>query len=606
MSGTDPAGVGSAEPGARKLIAVVYADMVGYSRLISQDDAGTMHRLRRLRKALIDPVVREHGGSVVQTGGDSLLVAFDSLDGAVRCAVKVQQQIPLHDGDQPPDRRIRFRIGINIGDVILDGTNLHGDGVNVAARLEKLSPIGGICVSRSVRDHVHGRLELHFESIGPLMLKNIDRPVEAFTLRLDPEAETGPVVKKGISGDELKPSLTLPDKPSIAVLAFTNLSGDAEQEYFSDGVADDIVTELSRNHSLFVISRNSSFTYKGRAVDVKQVARELGVRYVVEGSVRTGGDRVRVNAQLVDAETGNHLWAERYDRGRTEVFTVQDEITIAVARAIGPAVAGAEQRRALRKPPGSLGAWEAYQRGMWHSTRDKLEDFPRAREFFNRALELDPTLAAAHTGLASLYGREGRPLASRPLAEALTLAADEERKAIELDPTDADAHAGLALTLGSTGDHAGACDHVERARSINPNCALAHLVSGWLLVFAGRTAEGRDAIQFGTRLDPSRITDLWVRTVVALSHYLDGDYDKTVAIAKAMVSDRPDVSSAYRWMAAALGQLGRGDEARDALRNAIAIAPDAFDLHVRSRVPWMRQIDYDHLLDGIRKAGWHG
>ena len=300
-------------PDRRKLIAVVYADMVGYSRLIGLDDVGTLERLRTLRRNLIDPAIESHDGRIVQTGGDSLLIVFDSIDGAVGCAVKVQEQVPIHDGDQPPDRAVRFRVGINIGDAIADGTDLHGDAVNVAARLQAECPPGGICVSRSVRDHVHGRLDLTFEELGPLSLKNIARPVEAFLIRLDaiasfPKSVEQPLVR----GDH--GALPLPDRPSIAVLAFTNMSRDPGQEDFSDGITEDIITELSRIRWLFVIARNSSFTYRGRAVDIKQVARELGVRYVLEGSVRRSDNRVRISAQLIDAQIGNHIWAERYDR----------------------------------------------------------------------------------------------------------------------------------------------------------------------------------------------------------------------------------------------------------------------------------------------------
>src|SRR6516164_3647643 len=315
--------------GGRKLITVVHADMVGYSRLIGLDDIGTLERLRALRSTLIDPAINERGGRIVQTAGDSLLIVFDSIDGAVRCAIKVQQQIPVHDGDQPPERRIRFRVGINIGDVIIDGTDLHGDGVNVAARLQAECPPGGICVSRAVRDHVQDRLGLTFEELGALSLKNIARPIDVFVLRLDQDRTSWDGPLTGAATVVIPPL----DKPSIAVLPFANMSSDPEHEYFSDGVADDIITELSRSRSLFVTARNSSFTYKGNAVDVKKVAHELGVRYVVEGSVRRSGDRIRVSAQLVDAETGNHIWAERYDRNLADVFAVQDEITAAVALA---------------------------------------------------------------------------------------------------------------------------------------------------------------------------------------------------------------------------------------------------------------------------------
>ncbi len=319
--------------------------MVGYSRLIELDDAGTLERLRTLRRNLIDPAIDEHGGKVVQTGGDSLLIVFDSIDGAVQCAVKVQRQIPVHDGDQSPDRAIRFRVGINIGDAIADGTDLHGDAVNVVARLQAECPPGDICVTRAVRDHVRGRIDLVFEELGALNLKNIAYPVEAFVLSLKATATIPKSVEWSVAGNT-REALPLPGKPSIAVLAFTNMSGDVEQEYFSDGVADDIITELSRDHSLFVIARNSSFTYKG-AVDIRRVGSELGVRYVVQGSVRRDIGRVRISAQLIDATTGGHVWAERYDRAVDHVFAVQDEIAEAVATAIRPAVGNAERRRVL-------------------------------------------------------------------------------------------------------------------------------------------------------------------------------------------------------------------------------------------------------------------
>ena len=290
----------------RKLVAVLYADMVGYSRLIGLDDAGTLGRLRTLRREVIDPAISEHSGRIVQTGGDSLLIVFDSIDGAVRCAVKVQQQILIHDCDQLPERSIRFRIGINLGDAIADGTDLHGDAVNVVARLQAECPPGGICVSRSVRDHVHGRLHLAFEELGSLNLKNISRPVEAFVVRLDATQNMATSVKRPPVHNTSE-ALPLPDKPSIAVLAFTNMSGDPEQEYFSDGMVEEIITALSRVRWLFVIARNSSFIYKAQAVDVQRVGRELGVRYVLEGSVRKGGNLVRITAQLIDALSGAHL-----------------------------------------------------------------------------------------------------------------------------------------------------------------------------------------------------------------------------------------------------------------------------------------------------------
>jgi adenylate cyclase len=324
MSGRNASDLIGRSPGGRKLIAVVYADVVGYSRLIGMDDLGTLERLRTLRSALIDPLIEEHGGRIVQTGGDSLLIVFDSIDGAVRCAVRVQEQVPIHDGDQPADRAIRFRVGINLGDAIADGTDLHGDAVNVAARLQAESPPGGICVTRAVHDHVRGRLGLGFEELGALNLKNIARPVEAFVLKPAESAATPSSVERCLIHDTAEP-LPLPEKPSIAVLAFTNMSGDPEQEYFADGVVEEIITALSRIRWLFVIARNSSFTYKGRAIDIKQVGRELGVRYILEGSVRKGGGRIRITGQLVDSLTGAHLWADRFDGSLEDVFELQGQ-----------------------------------------------------------------------------------------------------------------------------------------------------------------------------------------------------------------------------------------------------------------------------------------
>ena len=396
------------------------------------------------------------------------------------------------------------------------------------------------------------------------------------------------------------------DRPSIAVLAFTNMSGDPEQEYFSDGIADDIITELSRMRGLFVIARNTSFTYKGDAIDVKQVGRELGVRYVLEGSVRRGGQRVRVIAQLIDAETGSHVWAERYDFDLADVFVVQDEITFAVTRAIGPAVADAEQRRVLRKPPESLGAWEAYQRGLWHLSQMRVEDATLARSYFNRALELDPTLAAAHTGLSRLYLTESGLFAKRPLEESVQLAGEEARKAVEIDPTDAEALADQAFAVGMAGDFNRGFEYIERALSINPNCVRAYRVKGWLLLNSGNPKEGREAFLFAIRIDPRSALDVTVRSHIANSYYKERDYENAVAAARRLVGDRPDHPWAYRWLAAALGQLGRSDEARVALDKAVAIAPDVFRLFVAQRLPWTRQVDYDDMLDGLRKAGWQG
>ena len=389
--------------GGRRLIAIVYADMAGYSRLIGLDDAGTLSRLSTLRDALIDPAISEHGGRLVQTGGDSLLVAFDSIDGAVRCALKVQQQVPVYDGDQPPDRRIRFRIGINIGDVIPEGTNLHGDGVNIAARLETASPVGGICVSRTVRDHVHGRLNLAFEPIGTLSLKNIARPVEAFVLRLDPSAGTSEVPPPAVTSTPPDVGLSNAPRLSLVVLPFDNLGGSGVEDYIVDGITEDLTTDLSRLPDFLVIARNSAFTYKGKPIDVKRVGEELGVRYAVEGSVRRAGAGLRINTQLVSTETGAHLWADRFDVARDRIGDGVDDILRRIVSALDARLIDVESARGARERPNNPDAADILLRAR------SLNNLPPNPELhaqlvtlYERAVELDPSSATALAGLAEV------------------------------------------------------------------------------------------------------------------------------------------------------------------------------------------------------------
>src|SRR5215472_16758175 len=359
----------------RRLAAILAADVVGYSRLMGADEEGTLKRLKALRHEFLDPKIAERRGRLVKTTGDGLLVEFGSVVDALRCAVEVQCEMTGRNTGVPPNNRIEFRIGIEVGDIF-------GDGVNVAARLEGLAEPGGICVSARVQEDAAGKVDMAFEDIGEQQLKNIARLVRVYRVR-------GHAVPTHEPPPALSQPLPLPDKPSIAALPFSNMSSDPEQEFFADGIAEDVITALSHYPSLFVIARNSCFTYKGRALDVKQVGRELGVRYVLEGSLRKSGDRIRVTAQLVEAETGKHVWAERYDRGLADIFALQDEITQAVTIAIAPAIADAELRRAMRKQPGSLDAWAAYQRGLWHLHKFRSNDNARAQKFFQQAINID-------------------------------------------------------------------------------------------------------------------------------------------------------------------------------------------------------------------------
>jgi adenylate cyclase len=400
--------------------------------------------------------------------------------------------------------------------------------------------------------------------------------------------------------------LPLPDKPSIAVLPFANLSGDPEQEYFSEGLAVDIITALSRSRSLFVIARNSSFTYRGQVTDVKQIRRELAVRYVVEGSVRRAAGRIRVNAQLIDAETGSHMWAERYDRALEDVFAVQDEITEALTTAINPAIADAELRRALRKPPENLGAWEAYQRGLWHASKATATDIERALEFFSISTKLDTTFASPHAMLAYFYGWGFARSGIRRMREIIKVAGEHARRAVQRDANDPTALAALSWLSKCDGDIDGALELVERAILAAPSDAVAWIAKARVLQFSGRAREALVLYQTALRLSPIGPTNWIILGGLMISHYFERDYSATVGLARRTIRDYPELVSSYRWLAAALGQLGRHHEAFDALQRAIEVSPVSFKSYVRSRLPWFRPEDHKHMLDGLRRAGWQG
>jgi adenylate cyclase len=569
----------------RRLAGILAADVVGYSAMVGTDEPGTLARVRSLRGEVVEPVAATHGGRLFKTTGDGFLIAFASAVQALRCAIAIQERLRSE-----PDG-LRLRIGVHQGEVVAEGDDLLGDGVIIAARLEPLAEPGGICISARVREDAAGKMVLEVNDLGTPELKGIAGKVQVFRVRL---------------GMPERPALLLPDRPSVAVLAFTNMSGDLEQEYFSDGIADDIITELSRSRALFVIARNSSFTYKGRAVDVKQVARELGVRYVIEGSVRRSGGRARVTAQLIDAETGNHVWAERYDRDVNEVFAVQDEITAAVVAAIQPAIADAELQRTMRKAPENLGAWEAYQRGLWHMRKAGPLDSEQAQTFFQRAMSLDASFAPACAAMASTYLLQGAIYATRPLQDALGLASYWARRAIEIDANDAEAHAALAWSTSGTGDLAAAWEHLSLALASNPNSAWANCIKGGLLAYGGRQSEGRQALLIALRLSPRDPLEAFSLGLLAAAYYFEHDYARALEAARRAVSRYPALPMGHRFLAVTLGQLGRADEARGALQRAVEVSPQYFELYARRRMPWWRAEDHEHVLDGLRKAGWQG
>jgi len=479
----------------RRLAAILAADVVGYSRLVRADEEATLAALKGIRKDIIDPKIANHHGRIVKLMGDGMLAEFGSAVDAVRNAVEVQRAVAEHQSDLPDDRRIQFRVGINLGDVVIDGDDIQGDGVNVAARLEALADPGGVCISGAVHEQVRDRIDVPFEDLGEQEVKNIDRPVRVWRWTSDTSAtSSGPAAT-----DKL---LRLPDKPSIAVLPFEDLSADKDQEYFADGIAEDIITALSRNRGVFVIARNSSFTYKGAAVDVKRVGQELGVRYVLEGSVRKAGSRVRITAQLIDAATGNHVWAERYDRELEDIFAVQDEITQNIVATIGPELASAEMQRARRKDPSSLDAWDCTIRAMWHFARATHGDMEEARRFALRAIEMDPGTAPAFGILAFTHLRGVVNGWSKTPSQSIQEAYEAARKAVALDGRDANAHWALGTANLFRRRFEDAFSSYETAIDLDPNNAAAHGGLGSALAYAGRT-EPKFSIAIENRLPPT-------------------------------------------------------------------------------------------------------
>jgi adenylate cyclase len=523
--------------------------------------------------------------------GDGLLVEFASVVDALCCATEMQAGMAERNATVPADKRIEFRIGLNVGDIVVEDGDIFGDGVNVAARLEALAEPGGICVSARVQEDAAGKLDLAFEDLGDQALKNIARPIRVFRVgaeRVSPSSEP-------------PSALPLPDKPSVAVLPFANMSADPEQEFFADGIAEDVITALSRYPSLFVIARNSSFTYKGRAVDVKVVGRELGVRYVLEGSLRKAADRIRITAQLVEGVAGSHVWAERYDRDLADIFAVQDEIAEAVTVAIAPAIADAERQRAIRRPPQSLDAWTAYQRGLWHLSKFTADDNAVSQKFFQQAIDLDPNFCGGYWGLAAARYYAAAAFQTRSLSEALSSMAVLARQAVALDGTNPEARSWLGLALGTRGDYEGALAEIEPALIMSPNLASAHGLLGDVLVYSGRPKEGLAALEKYLRLDPRDPLRGIQLLQVAVGNYFCRDYEAAVEVARQVIRSYPDYPLPYRWLAAGLGQLGRCDEAREALAK---ISPASLDMYVRNRVPWQRPEDRNHMLEGLRKAGW--
>ena len=574
----------------RRLAAILAADVAGYSRLMGADEEGTLEALKAIRRELSDPKVKEHRGRIVNTTGDGLLIEFASVVDAVRCAVDVQRAMAERNADVPSDRRIELRMGINLGDIIKDGRDIFGDGVNVAARLEALAEPGGICVSRVVRDQVRDKLAFSFEDMGEQQVKNIARPVHVYRVLIDKPASA-------------KALLPLPDKPSIAVLPFQNMTGDAEQDYFVDGVVEEIITAISRLPWLFVIARNSSFTYKGRAVDVKQVARELGVRYVLEGSVRKGGNKVRITGQLIDAASGAHIWADRFDGALDDIFELQDQVASGVVGAIEPKLRSAEIERAIRKPTENLGAYDLYLRALAQFWKWTPDGWSEAVDLLRRALDIDPSYATA-AGLFAwcrVVEQTRRLVSAQERDEASRFA----RLAVEKGNEDPD-----ALWMGGwgmlmlAGEHAAGMSAMERSLALNPNSALASCFFGWAQSYRHQSQRAIEALERARRLSPLDPQPWVFYGGLAHAHFAAGRWGEAIEWADRALHAQPRMTAVVGVKAAACSHLGRAEEARAYVSRYLELRPGStignVGGYVRTAVSPEFRAAY---TDGLRKAG---
>ena len=582
----------------RKLAAILAADVVGYSRLMGADEEGTLSALKQHRQTLFDPAVAAHNGRIVKLIGDGTIVEFASVVDAVNCALSVQRA----DGALPDDAlrrpKIVLRIGINLGDVIIEGDDIYGDGVNIAARLEPLADPGGICVSSIVNESIGNRIDVQFQDAGDITVKNIERPIRIWKWR--PRA--GPDVSKGRTDKADKP---LPNvaTASIAILPFTNMSGDAEQEYFSDGISEDIITDLSKIAGLTVIARNSSFAYKGRSVDIRIVGRELGVQSVLEGSIRRAGMRVRITAQLIDATTGGHLWADRYDRDLTDIFEVQDDVTRRIVEALKVTLSPAERAELAEGETSNMEAYECALRG-----REVLMGYPKNRKTFEeakalflRAIDADPNYAKPYAGLAFAYMFDYQNRWSEDPDSSLPLAKKYAEQAIQKNPKEAIGRVVAAVAATFDRDLDQAKVHVDVALSLNPNFALAYNVLGGIYSYSGKPLEAIPMIERAMRLDPANSSQFL--HFLGTAYLLAGKYETAATLLKQRIAFVPGTDFSRALLASALGHLGHAEEARQVWGELQEINPNyTFNDHF-SRLPYKNPDDIKRIADGLAKAG---
>ncbi len=581
----------------RRLAAILSADVVGYSRLMGKDEEGTLARLNALRTELLHPKISEYGGRIVKTTGDGTLVEFPSAVDAVNHAIDVQRSLGRRAAEENHDSPIEFRLGINVGDVIIDGDDIFGDGVNVAARIEAIAEPGGISISGTVYDQVRGKLDLPFRDLGEQFLKNIAEPIRVIAISVAAEnfEPDGPTATGAIFA-----------RPAVAVLPFENMSGDPEQEYFSDGLTEDIITALSLWRSFPVIARNSTFAYKGQSPDIRTVGKDLGARYVIEGSVRKAGNRIRVTAQLINTETGHHVWAERYDRDLADIFDLQDEITARVAATVVPELERAEHKSSTAKQPQNLDAWDCVQRGLAHLLEFTKEGNSKARGMFERAIAIDPENSQGYGGVAYAYMRDiifGFEISSG--TEIRTKCLEYGRRAVELDDHDAMAHVSLGIAYHLNARNDDAFVSFQQAYALNPSNTMAVNGMGMCLINLGRPDEGLPYIERAMQLNPQDPRVYVYFAFMAKAHFTARRYDAAIEMARKAVQRLPDFPDPHMILAASLAHLGDMDEARKEYETAERFQPGFAEpsawVHTYSN-----ESDNEHYMDGLRKAGWEG
>ncbi|MGD8763346.1 MAG: tetratricopeptide repeat protein [Desulfobacteraceae bacterium] len=620
----------------RKLSGILSADAVGYSRLMQEDEASTIRTLEE-SKRLMSELIQQFKGRVVDAPGDNLLAEFGSVVDATECAVKIQEELKTKNAELPDNRKMEFRIGVNLGDVVEEADRIYGDGVNIAARIEGLAEPGGICISRTAYDHVKNKLVLGYEYLGEHSVKNIAEPVSVYRVLMEPEAAGKVIGEKrflgrisrrasmaaiiillivagGVIGWNIylhqskriepasldKMAYPLPDKPSIAVLAFDNLSGDPEQEYFCDGIAEEIITALSKIPKIFVIARNSSFTYKGKSVKVQQVAEELGVRYVLEGSVRKAEDKVRITAQLIDAISGKHLWAERYDRKLEDIFALQEEITTKIITALQIKLSEGEQARVHAAGTKNLEAYLKVLQSMHYFRQINKDDNDLAKKLADEAVALDPQYAMAYRMLAATHWLDVFFGSSKSKKESLNQAFELAKKAIALDDTLAEAHGLLAWLYVMTGQHDKGIAEAERAIALAPNSINAQFAMGRVLRFSGRPEEAIGWHKKSIRYDPMPKTT----TFFGLCHacWLAGRYEEAVAACKKSLLLSPKSTAGHAFLAVTYISMGRDDEAHAELQEIYKVNPNFSLERFANAMPHRNKSDRDKFLGALRKA----